>query len=980
MAGGVGGTGGGSLAGQMLQQFIIGISYGIRNEAEALSSMKRMEVSTVHLEEAVSRSFRRMTFEVTALLTAAAGLRALEGTFERIKDISDLSKRTGAAATDIQDLASAFKALGSTEAQAKGALEGIRAALDANPGVRQSMMVKGITEAQLGLKQMGQISEALTRIMKENGYHVALMFGEMWGLSAEHVRIMTDNRGKDVGSYQKYLKQMQAIRQAWGLDPEKVEKENRKLRDELNKSSAHIDEFQRAIVTGMTPVITAFLKPLTDGLLKSAPAISGAIERVSKSLEGWASKKGKEFSDWLTAVSTPGTSEHKDFLKKMEDTQQAIRKIGDAVDYVSDKIKQIHSIPAASQNVADKVAKGIADFFGSLPVFEHLRDPASKTAQAMARKLIEGQEAERQATLNAIMPLAFGPYGMPIWEEGKTAQPLPPEYKHLERKTPEELLGGGDHGLQPVPGTVAPRTVAPKPLVPSPAPEPPKPWLLPAQSGYGGEGQTPTRRSGGLGRFGIADFGRSDPTERQASISTDEIEAAKKRDEAAIKQEKAVETFEEAVNDDKEGREEQRRWWQTAWDQAKKFAGDLVMAIAPTLAKSIGESVGASVGQSVGAAAGAAFGGSGGQTAGSANLPKGKPSETFAQHAPRLMKRLMEERGLTKAQAAGVLGNLGHESAGFTAYEEGAPNRHGTRGAGWAQWTDAPGSPRRAMFENWSKQHGLDPKTPEASERYLLEGDPQFNQAIEAVKKTTTTDESVRAFHDSFERSNFPNAPGRFQYARRAMELGAEGGGAGGADGQAVIRTGSGARVTVGSQYAENFKGFLKDYEAAGGKIDPGHTSGYVNRNIAGTNTKSYHGMDGGRAIDINMSGRNVISSGLPGGIAQEEALAKKWGLRPGSSFRNPDRGHFEVHDLEAARQALIRNSSRLGSDDRQTGAGTPLSSGPVANDNSRTITQSNRFNTTIHANDAASAERMNKRTNEQMAGSTLSQLKTNMR
>jgi hypothetical protein len=312
MAGGVGGTGGGSLAGQMLQQFIIGISYGIKNEAEALSSMKRMEVSTVHLEEAVSRSFRRMTFEVTALLTAAAGLRALEGTFERIKDISDLSKRTGAAATDIQDLASAFKALGSTEAQAKGALEGIRAALDANPGVRQSMMVKGITEAQLGLKQMGQISEALTRIMKENGYHVALMFGEMWGLSAEHVRIMTDNRGKDVGSYQKYLKQMQAIRQAWGLDPEKVEKENRKLRDELNKSSAHIDEFQRAIVTGMTPVITAFLKPLTDGLLKSAPAISGAIERVSKSLEGWASKKGKEFSDWLTAVSTPGTSEHRE--------------------------------------------------------------------------------------------------------------------------------------------------------------------------------------------------------------------------------------------------------------------------------------------------------------------------------------------------------------------------------------------------------------------------------------------------------------------------------------------------------------------------------------------------------------------------------------------------------------------------------------------------------------------------------------------
>jgi hypothetical protein len=78
----------------------------------------------------------------------------------------------------------------------------------------------------------------------------------------------------------------------------------------------------------------------------------------------------------------------------------------------------------------------------------------------------------------------------------------------------------------------------------------------------------------------------------------------------------------------------------------------------------------------------------------------------------------------------------------------------------------------------------------------------------------------------------------------------------------------------------------------------------------------------------------------------------------------------------------ISTNAQRLGSAGTEggAGAGTPLSSGPVANDNSRTITQSNRFNTTIHANDAASAERMNKRTNEQMAGSTLSQLKTNMR
>lgn len=132
------------------------------------------------------------------------------------------------------------------------------------------------------------------------------------------------------------------------------------------------------------------------------------------------------------------------------------------------------------------------------------------------------------------------------------------------------------------------------------------------------------------------------------------------------------------------------------------------------------------------------------------------------------MKRLMEEKGLTREQAAGVVGNLGHESAGFTAFEEGAPNKYGTRGAGWAQWTDTPGSPRRTQFENWSRQHGLDPKSPEASERYLFEGDPEFAKAIDAVKGTQTTAESVRAFHDSFERSAHPDAPGRYSFANRA--------------------------------------------------------------------------------------------------------------------------------------------------------------------------------------------------------------------
>jgi hypothetical protein len=171
-----------------------------------------------------------------------------------------------------------------------------------------------------------------------------------------------------------------------------------------------------------------------------------------------------------------------------------------------------------------------------------------------------------------------------------------------------------------------------------------------------------------------------------------------------------------------------------------------------------------------GGASGASEGGGMGIRARSNRAVQGR--QVFDKTAPRILDRLMNEKGLTREQAAGVVGNLGHESAGFTAYEEGAPNRYGTRGAGWAQWTNTPGSPRRDMFENWARAQGLNPRSPEASERYLFEGDPEFAKAIEAVKRTTTTDQAMRTFESKFERAGVKHYGSRNAYARRALTLG----------------------------------------------------------------------------------------------------------------------------------------------------------------------------------------------------------------
>jgi hypothetical protein len=98
--------------------------------------------------------------------------------------------------------------------------------------------------------------------------------------------------------------------------------------------------------------------------------------------------------------------------------------------------------------------------------------------------------------------------------------------------------------------------------------------------------------------------------------------------------------------------------------------------------------------------------------------------------------------------------------------------------------------------------------------------------------------------------------------------------------------------ITVGSPYADKFKGLLDDLAAAGVKIDPRQSGGYNYRNIAGTNRLSNHAY--GRALDVNWTEN---ARGTPGKIDPTLArtLAQKHGMVWGGDWSNPDPMHFEI-------------------------------------------------------------------------------------
>jgi len=147
--------------------------------------------------------------------------------------------------------------------------------------------------------------------------------------------------------------------------------------------------------------------------------------------------------------------------------------------------------------------------------------------------------------------------------------------------------------------------------------------------------------------------------------------------------------------------------------------------------------------------------------------PARGPGDAFAAGCRSLGPRLMRDLGLTDLQAAGLLGNLGHESGGFRQLQEVAPAVAGSRG-GWglAQWT----GPRRVAMEAWCRAQALDPASLDAQYRYLcVELRTTEAAALAALRQAPTLEAATETVCRHFERPGVIASASRLAWARRAL-------------------------------------------------------------------------------------------------------------------------------------------------------------------------------------------------------------------
>lgn len=145
----------------------------------------------------------------------------------------------------------------------------------------------------------------------------------------------------------------------------------------------------------------------------------------------------------------------------------------------------------------------------------------------------------------------------------------------------------------------------------------------------------------------------------------------------------------------------------------------------------------------------------------------GKGSAEFQNVAPRVMRDLQRDfPGLTREDAAAIVGNLGEESGGFSQMKEAGGKGPGR---GWAQWTSPD---RKAKFMANVQKHGGDLANYDANYETLKEElKGSYAGALKATMAAQGLQNKTHAFMRQFENPGVPAFDVRMKYAQRAINV-----------------------------------------------------------------------------------------------------------------------------------------------------------------------------------------------------------------
>ena len=270
-------------------------------------------------------------------------------------------------------------------------------------------------------------------------------------------------------------------------------------------------------------------------------------------------------------------------------------------------------------------------------------------------------------------------------------------------------------------------------------------------------------------------------------------------------------------------------------------AGGFAMKAMGALVQGLGSGLAGALG--LGGFGGPTATGSDNQTPGAQQGSLGSVSGSVSEKGKKITAALMSDiNGITKEAAAGIAGNMAHESAGFyPGIREGGPFGKNSKpwpkgtvgkGYGWAQWTNAAPGDR---YDKFIQSYGNYNQTPTNEDNYnfllkeLNQGNGGFIPgSLNEYKKMSDIDAATVYFRKNWERAGIAHDEPRIKYANDFAKMQTGG-----------VANMSGSSSSSSSRYAQAQEKFAEQIAAAAMPIiipmpSGGGTTGGSNQ-VAGT-------------------------------------------------------------------------------------------------------------------------------------------------
>jgi len=334
------------------------------------SSMRQMSQSAQQhgqrfstvVNQVIHPSLTKITAALGALSTAVGGFKAFEGVVKNLQQVGDLSRDLNVTALSLNALDKSLQNIGANRGTAASLVTTLQDAVQRNRGNLVLLQGMGVT-ARENAERVIELSRFVKREAAANRFDIAVQRLAEIGYSVADVRRLLALSEED-------YRRQQGIRKRWKQDSADDIKAAQDLRREWGDLMSNMEGVQDAIFVPMMKTTARLVKEVNGLIAGHEGEIRAFFTAITEPIGQWAEGKAQDMLAYMSKLTGPdGAQERAAWVKWWDDSKNSISGVASDLGTIVHALAEIfrfldlikddpvgHVVTSVKQSVQDKAS------------------------------------------------------------------------------------------------------------------------------------------------------------------------------------------------------------------------------------------------------------------------------------------------------------------------------------------------------------------------------------------------------------------------------------------------------------------------------------------------------------------------------------------------------------------------------------------------------------------------------------------------